>query len=188
MIVNKDRFDELISEAWQHDFAGWNFSFVAKRMLESQPSWDYQQLVLEKIRAANSLLDLDTGGGEFLASLQPLPHQTCATEGYARNVPVAQARLEPLGVHVFDTLATVPLPFEDHSFDLVINRHGDFLASEVYRILKSGKRFVTQQVGGKNNIELNAMLQDCVEFPYSSWTIEVYRSPKAINGPTTVYS
>jgi SAM-dependent methyltransferase len=172
MILHQDRFDQLVSEAWQHAFSGWDFAYLSGRMVQGQPAWDYRQLVLEKIKTASSLLDMDTGGGEFLSSLQPLPPHTCATEGYPPNVPVARACLEPLGVQVFDTVSETPLPFEDSSFDLVINRHGGFLASEIYRILKPGQSFVTQQVGGQNNIRMNEMLQDRVEHQYSAWTLD----------------
>jgi SAM-dependent methyltransferase len=172
MIINKDEFDRMVEEAWQHEFSGWDFSYVSGRMLESPLAWDYHQIVLEQFRDVNSLLDMDTGGGEFLSSLQPLPPVTIATEGYPPNVPVAKARLGPLGVEVIDTWAPVPLPFDDNSFDLVINRHGGYRAAELYRVLKPGKRFVTQQVGGSNCIHLNEMLQDRVEFQYSYWTLE----------------
>ncbi len=172
MIIDKQRFDQLVDEAWNHEFSGWDFSYIHERLLESGPSWDYRKIVLEKIKHADSLLDLDTGGGEFLSSLQPLPARTCATEGYPPNVPVARACLEPLGVRVFDTLADVPLPFEDNSFDLVINRHGSYLAAEIRRILKPGGSFVTQQVGGENCIRLNEMLQDQVNFQFSDWTLD----------------
>lgn len=171
-IKNKGEFDRLVNEAWQHEFSGWDFSYVARRMLQTSPSWDYRQIVLEKARGANSLLDMDTGGGEFLSSLRPLPPFTVATEGYLPNVPVARARLEPLGVQVIDTWAPVPLPFAANTFDLVINRHGGYRTSELYRVLRPGKSFITQQVGGKNCIRLNQMLQDQVEFEYSSWTLE----------------
>jgi SAM-dependent methyltransferase len=170
MILNRPLFEQLVSEAWQHEFSGWDFTYLSRRSLESRPTWDYRQLVREKLKSAQSLLDQDTGGGEFLSSLQPLPVYTCATEGYPPNVPLARARLEPLGVQVFDTLATAQLPFADNSFDLVINRHGGFLASEIYRILKPGKRFITQQVGGQNCIRLNELLQDKVDFQYAYWT------------------
>ncbi len=172
MIVNQPLFDQLIHEAWDHDFSGWDFSHISQRMLEAAPDWDFRRLALDKIKSAGSLLDLDTGGGEFLASLQPLPSCTCATEGYAPNVSVARARLEPLGIQVYDTLANVPLPFPGNSFDLVINRHGDYLGSELHRILRPGGVFLTQQVGGKNNLDLNEMLQDRIEFRYSYWTLD----------------
>jgi SAM-dependent methyltransferase len=171
MIKNKDTFDKLIAEAWNHEFSGWDFVYISKRMLQNELSWNYHQLVLEKIKTANSLLDLDTGGGEFLFSLQPLPQQTFATEAYPPNVPIAKSRLEPFGVQVKDTPATGHLPFEDGFFDLIINRHGDIHAPEIFRILKTGKHFITQQVGGRNNIRLNEVLQDKVEFRDSGWTM-----------------
>jgi SAM-dependent methyltransferase len=173
MIKNKDVFDQLINEAWTHEFSGWDFSYIARRMLQSEPSWDYRQLVLEKIKSAHSLLDLDTGGGEFLASLQPLPEHTYATEAYAPNVPVARARLDALGVQVREPSAAGALPFEDDFFDLVTDRHGDINALEIFRILKPGKHFVTQQVGDRNNIRLNGMLQGTDEFRSSEWNLSV---------------
>ena len=172
VIKNKDTFDALIQEAWNHEFSGWDFIYLSNRMLQAEPSWNYRQLVLEKIKNEDSLLDLDTGGGEFLESLQPFPPRTVATEAYPPNVPIAKARLEPLGVKVIDTPATGRLPLEDNSFDLVINRHGDIQPPEIYRILKPGKRFVTQQVGGCNNIRLNELLQDKVSFRDSGWCLE----------------
>ena len=172
MILNKPLFDKLVEEAWNQDFSGWDFGYISKRMIESDLSWDYRQRVLDKIKGVTSLLDQDTGGGEFLSGLQPLPPITYATEGYTPNLPVARARLEKLGVQVVDTSATARLPFSDNFFDLVINRHGGFLASEVYRILKPGRIFVTQQVGGRNCIKLNEILQDQVDFPDSYWTLD----------------
>lgn len=43
------------------------------------------------------------------------------------------------------------LPFEDNTFDIIINRHESFDINEVMRILKTNGIFITQQVGGKNN-------------------------------------
>jgi SAM-dependent methyltransferase len=172
MIEKKEEFERLVDEAWKHEFSGWDFDFIRGRMVEEQPSWDYRQIVLEKIRDAQALLDLDTGGGEFLASLQPLPKETCATEGNPPNIPVARERLEPLGVKVFDTHAAFQLPFADGTFDLVIDRHGGILASEIGRVLRTGGTFLTQQVGGRNCIRLNEALQDKPEFIFSDWTME----------------
>jgi SAM-dependent methyltransferase len=171
VIKNKEIFDKLIHEAWNQKFSGWDFVYLSDRMLQAEPSWNYRQLVLEKFPTADSLLDLDTGGGEFLSSLQPLPRNTFATEAYPPNIPIAESRLSPLGVNVIDTPATGRLPFEDNSLDLIINRHGDIHAPEIFRILKPGKSFLTQQVGGRNNIRLNELLQDKVEFRDSGWSL-----------------
>ncbi len=173
MVYNEELFKKRIYEAWSHEFSGWDFAYLTGRMIENSTSWDYRQILLEKIKTAGSLLDLDTGGGEFLSSLQPLPYITCATEGYPPNVQVARSRLEPLGVRVFDTYASGGLPFENNYFDLVINRHGDIYPAEIHRILKPGKRFITQQVGGRNNVRLNEMLQEQVAYQDSNWSLDL---------------
>lgn len=53
---------------------------------------------------------MGTGGGEFLAGLQPLPPHTCATEGYPPNIPIAQQRLKRLGAAQFVSGA----PLQEH--------------------------------------------------------------------------
>src|SRR5579859_747197 len=100
---NRELFDFLMAEA-AYPFEGWNFSHITKtdRMAEAPLSWSYASKLLIRLRKAQSLLDMGTGGGEFLSSLQPLPPLTCATEGYAPNVPVARQRLAPLGVQVYE--------------------------------------------------------------------------------------
>jgi len=163
-------FDRLISEAEQQSFSGWDFSYLAGRWQETLPSWDYRQIVIEYLANAASLLDLGTGGGEFLASLQPLPPKTCATEAYAPNIPIAQARLQPLGVEVFGITSDDSLPFANDSFDLIIDRHEAFSAPEVARILRPSGHFITQQVDGRYGIELNRALQSA-DPPYRDWSL-----------------
>jgi SAM-dependent methyltransferase len=64
------------------------------------------------------------------------------------------------------------LPFKDNTFELVINRHESYHPSELKRIIKPGGRFITQQVGGKDNIQLNGFLQEKIELEYVSWDLE----------------
>jgi hypothetical protein len=170
---DKDLFDFLISEAG-YPFAGWDFSHITitGRMTVAPLSWSYASKLLMPLRKAQSLLDMDTGGGEYLSSLQPLPPFTCATESYAPNVPVARQRLEPLDLKVFQVDdPAYSLPFEDNQFDLIINRHGYYFAQEVLRILKRGHHFITQQVGGSVNAELNCLL-GAEQYPYAYWTLD----------------
>jgi len=120
-----------------------------------------------------SMLDQDTGGGEILSTLAPFPPHTWASENYPPNIPVAKSRLEPLGVKLISdyTISSIPLP--DASLDLVLNRHGGYSEKELFRLLKPGAVFLTQQVGGQNNIHLNELLQEKVDFMYSYWTKKV---------------
>lgn len=61
------------------------------------------------------------------------------------------------------------LPLPDAHFDLVINRHESFDPHEVRRILRPGGLFLTQQVGGQDNVELNQALQETVTLSYGAW-------------------
>jgi SAM-dependent methyltransferase len=165
-------FEDLVQNGMQLPFSGWDFSVIGNRWTSQRVSWDYKALVRQRMAGVQRMLDMDTGGGEFLASLAPLPPETWASENYAPNVPLARERLEPLGVKIFSDYTNDTLPCEADYFDLVLNRHGGFKGSEIHRILKPGGIFLTQQVGGKNNIRLNELLQDQVYFEYSYWTLE----------------
>jgi SAM-dependent methyltransferase len=170
--MTDEEFERLVREAWAAPFTGWDFNYIKDRSHEAPPPWSYRRRVMARFPRVESLLDMDTGGGELLASMAPLPPRTAATEGYAPNLPIARARLEPLGVQVVEHQNEAPLPFPDGSFDLVINRHGGYRVAEVARVLKPGGSFITQQVGGKNSIRLNEMLQEQVYFEYAYWTLD----------------
>ncbi len=150
-------FDELVAEAERASFSGWDFSWLKGRYVEGDVSWNYRERVLEKMRSAKCFLDMGTGGGEFLSTLQPFPEASFATEGYQPNVSIAKRRLEPLGVKVVPVDST-KLPFEDESLDLIINRHEEYAPSEICRCLCQGGHFLTQQVGARNDIELYLLL------------------------------
>jgi SAM-dependent methyltransferase len=164
-------FTTLVDEAWNAPFSGWDFAYLKDRYIDHPVDWDYTQMAVERLRAAQAALDMDTGGGELFSSMAPFPALTCATEAYAPNVPIARARLEPMGVRVEQVYEGQPLPFADQQFDLVLNRHGYYDPREVMRILRPGGRLLTQQVGGRNHMRVNEMLQDAPIHPYAHWTL-----------------
>jgi len=167
MIANEDRFNHLIADALAQEFSGWSFSYLDGRHSTQDLPWDYENEVRQLIPRANSMLDIGTGGGELLASFAPLPQYTVATEGWDANVPIAQDRLKPFGVTVYAVDDHHNLPFENNTFDLIINRHAALNAPDIYRVLKPNGIFVTQQVGGRNNIRLNELLDaSSPEFDY----------------------
>lgn len=140
---------------WQREeiqpFIGWDFSYLAGRMLEDPLPWDYIAQAGALMDGAASVLDMDTGGGERLLDMRAhWPERVVATEEWPPNLALASERLAPLGVEVRDVRITDedPLPFEDAEFELVLNRHSAFNAAEIARILTPGGRFLTQQVHG----------------------------------------
>lgn len=166
-------FERLLAEATQHPVEDWDFSWLRSsgRFETGTLPWDYDQIVRERAHASPDLLDLGTGGGERLAGLAPHPLRTVATESFAPNVPVAARRLGPLGIQVVRTAAApdndrqtahdptvATIPFRDGSFHLVIDRNEAFVAREVARVLAPSGRFVTEQTGGSEILELHRLL------------------------------
>jgi hypothetical protein len=81
------------------------------------------------------------------------PKRVVATEGFPPNYVLAFRRLSPYGVEVVQTKSSSlkeKLPFADGEFDLVLNRHSAYNASEVARVLKSHGFFLTEQVDGRD--------------------------------------
>jgi len=152
-----DLFNFLVFEA-DHPFSGWDFSYISDRIVNAPLTWSYSSIILPLVRKVESLLDMGTGGGEFLSSLIPLPKHTCATENFEPNIPIAKKNLGPLGVMLFSSVDNEKLPFKNEEFNLVINRHEFYSPIEVYRILKPNGIFITQQVGDINDSKLRLIL------------------------------
>ena len=150
--------EQLLEEALEVPFRGWDFSVLGERVVVEPPPWSFEQLVDDEAARAASMLDMGTGGGESLSQRRRAAH-TVATESWAPNVPVAAARLRPLAIVVVrdegaadnaDQATREPrgrLAFRDAAFDLVVNRHESFVAREVRCVLREGGGFLTQQAG-----------------------------------------
>lgn len=158
-------------------FEGWDFSHLEGRMLEDPLPWNYESIVRKALPDATSMLDMGTDGGEFLSGLEPLPSDTHATEGYAPNVPISRVRLGHLGIPVHEAGDDDQLPLPDERFHLLINRHESYDPAEVRRGLHPGGRFITQQVGGENDTDLNKLLAaPNPDFGMSYWDLEYART------------
>ena len=164
--MNKDeairRLQPYIEKA--HNFSGWRFPKDSWRLLGPSLPWNYAALVRNAAKSAGSVLDMGTGGGEFLAEIFPsLPLRTVATEEWSVNVPVARANLAKIGIDTVHS-RSLQLPFKDECFDLVINRHEELEPSEVARVIRSGGRVITQQVGRDDWKELRAFFSKVGDF------------------------
>ena len=155
-LIEMHDFSQLLEESIERPFSGWNFSYDGR--ISSTFPWDFASIVGSHARHSPNMLDMGTGGGEWLSRLPFRPRSTKATESWEANVPVARKRLSSLGIEVIQVESAPDnvdqdsrsggglLPFPDGSFHLVTNRHEAFVATEVERILALGGRFLTQQV------------------------------------------
>ena len=163
---------EQLLDAWRREeeiahIHGWNFSYIEGRFWEETDfPWDYRSVLMEYMDPNKKILDLDTGGGEFLLSLGHPFEKTSATEGYGPNVELCKQTLIPKGIDFRPADSGGALPFADCSQDLVINRHADMNPMEIFRVLKPGGVFITQQVGAENDRELVELLCGDLPMPF----------------------
>lgn len=146
---------------------GWDFSSLNGRMTESSEPWDFAAIYRDNLRDRDHVLDIGTGGGEYLLRFADLlPVDTVATEGWSQNVPVARANLAAYRIQVVEYAApedepdSVRMPFADDRFDLVLNRHESYSALELARVIEPGGTFVTQQVASDECGELDEIFGD----------------------------
>jgi len=165
-------------ETWKKDesatFEGWDFSYTKNRVKQSYPDFDYiekaKRLIKDKI-----ILDMGTGGGELFSEIAPIAKKAYATETYKPNIEIAKKNLKKFGVEVFGIHSQNKLPFEDRFFDVVLNKHEYFNSSEVFRVLKKGGIFLTQQVGGDDLSDLHDFFDSQSKHPY--WNL-IFASEK----------
>jgi SAM-dependent methyltransferase len=150
----------LLEDAEARPVEGWDFGWLGERLRVAPLPWSFEDIVVAHAQRSSDLLDMETGGGEWLTRLAVRPPRTVATESWPPNVEVARTRLRPLGVTVVhdegapdnidqsENETRGRLPFPSQSFALISNRHGAFVASEIARVLAPNGVFLTQQVGG----------------------------------------
>jgi SAM-dependent methyltransferase len=168
------RFEDLLAEGESVPVEGWDFSWFAagragggehRRATEARPPWGYARLLGQRMAALAEVpgaaaLDLQTGGGEVLATIPAGPPTLVATESWPPNIAVAERNLAQLGAGV----VPVPdpgsdLPFPDESFDLVVSRHPVTVRwDEVARVLKAAGTYFSQDVGHPSVGELSEFM------------------------------
>ena len=169
---------QRLKELWKQEEAqahirGWDFSHLNGRYTEEQDlPWDYKNVVRSYLKNNMELLDIDTGGGEFLLSLGHPHTNTTVTEGYPPNVALCRKELVPLGIHVIEMTDYTRMPLGDSQFDMILNRHGDFCISELWRILKKGGLYITEQVGEDNDRELVELLLPGTPKPFPGLNLQ----------------
>lgn len=96
---------EYLRSIWKQEeevahIYGWDFSHIHGRYEEENDlPWDYEKIVRQYLKRDLNIMDYDTGGGEFLLSLNHPYSRTAATEGYPPNVELCSEKLLPLGIN-----------------------------------------------------------------------------------------
>ncbi|HEX5405180.1 MAG TPA: class I SAM-dependent methyltransferase [Pseudonocardiaceae bacterium] len=164
-------FDDLLAEGDAVPVEGWDFSWFDSRATEERPPWGYAALMGRRMANASAALDIQTGGGEVLASIPQAPPVLMATESWPPNLAIARRNLAPLGGTVVQAGDLDELPFPDGMFDLVVSRHpAEIVWPEIARVLAPGGTYLSQQVGAGSVHELT-------EFMIGPYEMSDSRSP-----------
>ncbi|WP_019412964.1 class I SAM-dependent methyltransferase [Paenisporosarcina sp. TG20] len=165
--MNKELFKLDCKKEFSRGMKGWDFSYLKGRTEEDSLPWDYGEIIRKYIGPADNLLDMGTGGGEVLLTLNHPYELTSVTEGYLPNLELCEKKLGHLGITVKFVDEDDHLEFNNCSFDIVINRHESFDINEVHRVLKPSGHFITQQIGGQNNRDIaKYVIKDLSDSPY----------------------
>jgi len=173
----RETYDELIAEGDAVPVAGWDFSWFDGRATEERPAWGYARLLSARLRRAQAVLDIQTGGGEVLAGALRAaapggPAVLAATESWPPNLARARHNLAPFGGEVTEVADDAALPFPSASFDLVVSRHPTGVVwPEIARVLTRGGAYFSQQVGAGSNRELT-------DFMMGPQQVDPRRSPQ----------
>ena len=156
--MNLEEKIKLWEEEEKIAFKGWDFSHIKGKWESELLPWDYRKFIDKYLKKDDKILDMGTGGGEFILSLDHNNKLISVTEGYIPNFELCKERLSPLGINVEFVEENNILNFKDDSFDMVLNRHESFKLEEVSRVLKTGGYFITQQIGGENDVDISRRL------------------------------
>jgi hypothetical protein len=119
---------------------GWDWSKHRARM--APLGWSYPDLLLEYAAHSARAIDVGTGGGEIYSVAARAGD--VALEFDPERLAIARARL-PCSLVRGDQAR---LPFANHSFDLLADRHVGVDPTEVVRVLSPGGIYLTQRPGG----------------------------------------
>lgn len=78
--MNKDKLKELWKKEEENSFKGWDFSHLKNRWIDEKLPWDYREILDKYLKPDYKLLDMGTGGGEFLLTLNHPYNNTSVTE------------------------------------------------------------------------------------------------------------
>ncbi|MCO7124568.1 class I SAM-dependent methyltransferase [Sporolactobacillus shoreicorticis] len=170
--MDKHTLKKLWQQEEKADFQGWDFSHLTGRWESEHLPWNYREIVLDHLNSTDQLLDMGTGGGEFLLSLHHPYHNTSVTEAWEPNIQLIEKQLAPLGIHIYTSENEEDIPCQDNMFDLIINQHAGMNISDIKRTLKPNGLFITKQVGADNNDTLSKRLIPEYQRPYPHNTLK----------------
>ncbi|MDH5647046.1 MAG: class I SAM-dependent methyltransferase, partial [Candidatus Heimdallarchaeota archaeon] len=106
------------------------------RLSTSPLPWNFNSTVMSYIRNSDSVLEIGYKQNMVIKGLTKLPHRVCVAEHDELKLKQAIHDLYSKEIEINQYDDDENLPFEDNSFDLIINNQETFSPGEMARILK----------------------------------------------------
>ena len=146
---------------------GWNFSkmnYSVKRLTD----YDYYKEVIKHITPTTKILDIGCGSAEKTIRFYSLAKKTYLTDFEPEMLSKAKKNIEKYYgqsdknrnkfiLKVLD--CNGPFDFEDNFFDLVVSRHCGANMKEVFRVLKKGGVFISEDYSNDDCYEIKEIFE-----------------------------
>lgn len=141
---------------------GWSFS-KAERITEKKTDYDYYKAVMGEISPETVMLDIGSGSAEKSLKFFAGAKKVYAIDREIEMLKKAKSNAENLYGKDFEKWEFLlvdgngELGFDDELFDLVVSRHCGANMSEVFRVLKNGGVFISEDVADDDCLELKKL-------------------------------
>lgn len=139
---------------------GWDFGKM-KHSVEQDCTYYYYHKVVEYITPQTVMLDIGCGSGEKSTKYFSLANKIVMLDNEEEMIKKAQENVTKFYKEKEATKFSFllgdgdgKLEFEDETFDLVVSRHCGANMGEVYRILKKGGVFISEDIDEKDCQEI----------------------------------
>ncbi|MFA9458130.1 class I SAM-dependent methyltransferase [Halalkalibacter sp. AB-rgal2] len=133
---------------------GWDFSHL---QVETEGvKWDFYEEVMKRSKRSDVLLDIGTGGGENVLRIASSLMFLVGIDFSMGMMETARSNLrksKALNVR-FPQMSSDDLHFPIDFFDVISACHAPFAPTEVFKVLKNGGTFLTQQVSEADKLNV----------------------------------
>lgn len=146
---------------------GWNFSNL-KYSVVKKSDFDYYREVVKNINLDTVMLDIGCGSGEKATRYYAGAKKICLSDIEPEMLKKAKANVNKFYDYSKKTKNKFKfilldgkknLQFKDNTFDLVVSRHCGADMKEVFRVLKKGGIFISEDIAKKDCQELKDMFK-----------------------------
>ena len=138
----------------------WNFSKI-KYVAESLTDWNMYEILKRNANSECRILDLGTGGGEKLIKNFPRAKEIIGTDFSSEMIKSAENNLKKSSRTdiSFKLMDNLKMTTPDNYFDIVVARHTNIDAKQIYKTMKKGGILIVQGVDKLDCWELKRLFK-----------------------------